>query len=107
MSTARRRIGSVTASAVSAFALLFLAPVVVSAATLDVVSTVFLGGLAFGAISLLAGAHAIQDGRIEVLGGDMASPSHRRATCPFILRIAVRRAIVTLRRGTAKKRPAV
>jgi two-component system sensor histidine kinase RegB len=39
------------------FALLFLAPVVVSAATLDVASTVFLGGLAFAAISVLAEVH--------------------------------------------------
>jgi two-component system sensor histidine kinase RegB len=34
-----------------------LAPVVVSAATLDVASTVFLGGLAFAAISVLAEVH--------------------------------------------------
>jgi two-component system sensor histidine kinase RegB len=39
------------------FALLFLAPVVVSAATLDVASTLFLGGLAFAAISVLAQIH--------------------------------------------------
>jgi two-component system sensor histidine kinase RegB len=39
------------------FALLFLAPVVISAATLDVWSTVFLGGLAIGAISVLAQTH--------------------------------------------------
>jgi len=39
------------------FALLFLAPVVISAATLDVLSTLFLGGLSFGAISLLWQAH--------------------------------------------------
>jgi two-component system sensor histidine kinase RegB len=39
------------------FALLFLAPVVVSAATLDVASTLFLGGLAFAAISVLAEVH--------------------------------------------------
>jgi two-component system, sensor histidine kinase RegB len=39
------------------FALLFLAPVVVSAATLDVVSTLFLGGLAFASISVLASTH--------------------------------------------------
>ena len=35
------------------FALLFLAPVVISAATLDVVSTLLLGGLSFAAISFL------------------------------------------------------
>jgi ribosome-dependent ATPase len=35
-------------------------------------------------LSLIAGAHAIQDGRIEVLGGDMANAGHRRATCPRI-----------------------
>src|SRR5262249_8508341 len=39
------------------FALLFLAPVVIAAATLDVLSTVFLAGLAFGAISFLAQVH--------------------------------------------------
>ena len=39
------------------FALLFLAPVVVSAATLNVASTLFLGGLSVGAITLLAFAH--------------------------------------------------
>jgi two-component system sensor histidine kinase RegB len=39
------------------FALLFLAPVVVSAATLNVKSTLFLGGLTFVAIALLAYDH--------------------------------------------------
>jgi two-component system sensor histidine kinase RegB len=39
------------------FALLFLAPVVISAATLDVVSTFFLGGLSFAAILFLWQAH--------------------------------------------------
>ena len=39
------------------FALLFLAPVVISAATLDVASTVILGGLSFVAISVLANFH--------------------------------------------------
>jgi two-component system sensor histidine kinase RegB len=39
------------------FALLFLAPVVIAASTLDVVSTLFLGGLAFAAISFLWQAH--------------------------------------------------
>src|SRR5215831_199678 len=39
------------------FALLFVAPVVISAATLDVVSTLFLGGLSFAAISFLWQAH--------------------------------------------------
>jgi two-component system, sensor histidine kinase RegB len=39
------------------FALLFLAPVVVSAATLNVASTLFLGGLSVAAITLLAFAH--------------------------------------------------
>jgi len=39
------------------FALLFLAPVVVSAAMLNVPSTLFLGALAVGAITLLAFAH--------------------------------------------------
>ncbi|WP_413788618.1 ATP-binding cassette domain-containing protein, partial [Rhodopila sp.] len=35
-------------------------------------------------LSLVAGAHAIQTGRVEVLGGDMASAEHRRRTCPRI-----------------------
>jgi two-component system sensor histidine kinase RegB len=39
------------------FALLFLAPVVISAATLDVLSTLFLGGLSFAAILVLWQAH--------------------------------------------------
>src|SRR5882672_5883222 len=39
------------------FAMLFLAPVVVSAATLNVKSTLFLGGLTFIAIALLAHDH--------------------------------------------------
>ncbi len=39
------------------FALLFIAPVVVAAATLDVANTFFLGGLAFAAISFLAQQH--------------------------------------------------
>jgi two-component system, sensor histidine kinase RegB len=39
------------------FALMFLAPVVVSAATLDITSMLFLGGLAFASISVLAYVH--------------------------------------------------
>jgi two-component system sensor histidine kinase RegB len=39
------------------FALLFLAPVVISAATLDLLSTFFLGGLSFAAILVLWRAH--------------------------------------------------
>ncbi|AOI68508.1 multidrug ABC transporter ATP-binding protein [Burkholderia ubonensis] len=31
-------------------------------------------------LSLIAGAHAIQDGRVEVLGGDMADGNHRSAS---------------------------
>ncbi|GGN60977.1 multidrug ABC transporter ATP-binding protein [Novosphingobium indicum] len=34
--------------------------------------------------SLLAGARAIQQGRVEVLGGDMAGRHHREAVCPRI-----------------------
>ncbi len=34
--------------------------------------------------SLIAGAHAIQQGRVEVLGGDMADQKHRLETCPRI-----------------------
>lgn len=34
--------------------------------------------------SLIAGSRAIQAGRIEVLGGDMADKSHRQAVCPRI-----------------------
>ncbi|MGK8984006.1 ribosome-associated ATPase/putative transporter RbbA [Pseudomonas aeruginosa] len=35
-------------------------------------------------MSLLAGARVIQDGRIEVLGSDMADKRHRDAVCPRI-----------------------
>lgn len=35
-------------------------------------------------LSLMSGARAIQEGRIEVLGGDMASKAHRNAVCPRI-----------------------
>ncbi|MGB3423315.1 MAG: ribosome-associated ATPase/putative transporter RbbA [Castellaniella sp.] len=35
-------------------------------------------------LSILAGARIIQDGRVEVLGGDMAARSHRNRTCPRI-----------------------
>src|SRR5512136_461032 len=35
-------------------------------------------------LSLIAGARALQRGRIEVLGGDMASAAHRRDVCPRI-----------------------
>jgi ribosome-dependent ATPase len=34
--------------------------------------------------ALIAGAHAIQDGRVEVLGGDMSDREHRFAVCPRI-----------------------
>jgi len=34
--------------------------------------------------ALVAGAHAIQTGQIEVLGGDMAQRRHREAICPRI-----------------------
>tara|TARA_R110000868_G_scaffold154994_7_gene381350 strand:+ start:5323 stop:8133 length:2811 start_codon:yes stop_codon:yes gene_type:complete len=34
--------------------------------------------------SLIAGARAIQDGTVEVLGGDMADRRHREAVCPRI-----------------------
>ena len=35
-------------------------------------------------LALIAGARAIQTGRVEVLGGDMANTGHRRTTCPRI-----------------------
>ncbi|MDD3326338.1 MAG: ribosome-associated ATPase/putative transporter RbbA [Zoogloea sp.] len=35
-------------------------------------------------LGLIAGARRIQQGRVEVLGGDMASPRHREAVCPRI-----------------------
>ncbi|WP_378941059.1 ribosome-associated ATPase/putative transporter RbbA [Mesorhizobium sp. ANAO-SY3R2] len=35
-------------------------------------------------LSLIAGARAIQAGRVEVLGGDMAQAGHRRLVCPRI-----------------------
>ncbi len=34
--------------------------------------------------SLIAGARAIQNGRIELLGGDMAEARHRRLVCPRV-----------------------
>ena len=35
-------------------------------------------------LALIAGARAVQDGQIEVLGGDMASTHHRDRVCPRI-----------------------
>ncbi|WP_412065896.1 ribosome-associated ATPase/putative transporter RbbA [Rhizobium sp. SYY.PMSO] len=35
-------------------------------------------------LSLIAGARAIQEGNLQVLGGDMRSSSHRRLVCPQI-----------------------
>jgi len=35
-------------------------------------------------MSLVAGARAVQEGRVEVLGGDMASARHRHAVCPHV-----------------------
>lgn len=35
-------------------------------------------------LALIAGARMIQDGHVEVLGGDMASRKHRRNVCPQI-----------------------
>ncbi|MDT0498684.1 ribosome-associated ATPase/putative transporter RbbA [Algiphilus sp. W345] len=35
-------------------------------------------------LALIAGARAVQRGRVEVLGGDMASARHREAVCPNI-----------------------
>ncbi|HEY2610139.1 MAG TPA: ribosome-associated ATPase/putative transporter RbbA [Reyranella sp.] len=35
-------------------------------------------------LSLIAGARVIQEGRVEVLGGDMASATHRRLVCPRV-----------------------
>ncbi|MFO0989729.1 MAG: ATP-binding cassette domain-containing protein, partial [Alphaproteobacteria bacterium] len=35
-------------------------------------------------LALVAGAHALQSGRLDVLGGDMAGAAHRRRVCPRI-----------------------
>ncbi len=35
-------------------------------------------------LALIAGAHAVQEGRVQVLGGDMADAGHRRAVCTRI-----------------------
>ncbi len=35
-------------------------------------------------LALIAGARAVQTGRVEVLGGDMADAHHRRTACPRI-----------------------
>ena len=34
--------------------------------------------------ALVAGARVIQEGSVEVLGGDMADPAHRQRICPRI-----------------------
>lgn len=39
-------------------------------------------------LSLIAGARALQDGSVEVLGGDMADARHRRSACPRIAYMA-------------------
>ena len=62
---------------------------------LDAISLKLPGGCMIGVIgpdgvgksslfSLIAGARAIQTGRVEVLGGDMADAQHRRTVCPRI-----------------------
>jgi len=35
-------------------------------------------------LALLAGARKVQQGRVEVLGGDMAGARHREQVCPHI-----------------------
>ena len=35
-------------------------------------------------LSLIAGARAVQQGQVEVLGGNMANASHRKKVCPLI-----------------------
>jgi ribosome-dependent ATPase len=35
-------------------------------------------------LSLISGARAVQQGRVEVFGGDIADPKHRRDSCPRI-----------------------
>jgi len=35
-------------------------------------------------MALIAGAHVIREGKVEVLGGDMADAAHRAAVCPRI-----------------------
>ena len=35
-------------------------------------------------LALLAGARALQEGQVQVLGGDMAQRTHREAICPRI-----------------------
>ncbi|MBS0398030.1 MAG: ABC transporter ATP-binding protein, partial [Proteobacteria bacterium] len=35
-------------------------------------------------LSLVAGARAVQEGRVQVLGGDMSSKRHRNVVCPRI-----------------------
>lgn len=35
-------------------------------------------------LSLISGARAVQQGRVEVLGGDMADAAHRGAICPLV-----------------------
>ncbi|MFX5957126.1 ABC transporter ATP-binding protein, partial [Acinetobacter baumannii] len=35
-------------------------------------------------MALISGAHKIQEGSVEVLGGDMAQRRHREAVCPRV-----------------------
>jgi ribosome-dependent ATPase len=62
---------------------------------LDAITLDIQGGLMVGLIgpdgvgkssllSLIAGARAVEQGRVHVLGGDMADAAHRRLTCPQI-----------------------
>jgi ribosome-dependent ATPase len=60
------------------------------AVTLDIVASRMVGLIGpdgvgkSSLLSLIAGARVIQEGRVEVLGGDMADAQHRRLVCPRI-----------------------
>ena len=58
--------------------------------TLDIPSSCMIGFIGpdgvgkSSLLSLIAGARAVQQGRVDVLGGDMTDAAHRRQTCPQI-----------------------
>lgn len=54
-------------------------------------------------MSLLAGARVIQEGRIEVLAGNMADKRHRDVVCPRIAYMPQGLARISIRRSRSRK----
>jgi ABC-type multidrug transport system ATPase subunit len=54
-------------------------------------------------LALLAGARAVQQGHLEVLGGDMASKRHRDSVCPRIAYMPQGLAKTSTRRCRSRK----